>query len=362
MDAVSKVAPYYQQLLGRSPLAVEDPAVSTYLSKQRILVTGAGGSIGSALSNALLRIRPRELVLVEHHENSLFQLHQRLSSEAARIGLPTHFALADVRDIRTIGSLLQTFRPDVVFHLAAYKHVPLAEQCPAQFVSVNVVGAWHLCQEAARVGVKKIVYPSTDKAVNPPSVYGATKRSVELLLESLSTRDTQTQFSVARLVNVLGACGGVIESFFQQITSGSAVRVTDSRMTRYWITMDETLYLLSQAARIDGRFKTVLLDLGEPVKVEDIALKLWRLLRPQGEECRIEHIGIRPGERLSEELFLEHERPVPTPYAHILEVSKNVPVRYSLAEAESYVGMMEQLIAENAHEQIKEQLFAFVRG
>lgn len=361
MDAVSKVSPYYQQLLGRDSLAVDDPITASYLSQQKILITGAGGSIGSTLSRAILRIRPRTLTLVEHHENSLFQLRQHLSGEASGLGLPVQFALADVRDARAIGALFQTQTPDIVFHLAAYKHVPLAEECPEQFVSVNVVGTWRLCREASRVGVKKVVYPSTDKAVNPPSVYGATKRSVELLLEALSTQDTSTQFIVARLVNVLGACGGVVESFFHQISTGYPVRVTDSRMTRYWITMDEALYLLTQATRMEGRAKKVLLDLGEPIKVEDIARRLWNLLQHQGSECKIEYIGIRPGERLSEDLIREDESLAITPFPGILEVSRPGHAQCSLAEAEAYVEMMEQLIAENARDRIRQELFAFVQ-
>lgn len=361
MDAVSKVAPYYQQLLGRRSLAVEDRITSSHLSQQKIVVTGAGGSIGSALAKALLRIRPLQLTLIEHHENSLFQLRQRLGSEARESGVPVEFVLADVRDTRMVGTLFQSLRPDVVFHLAAYKHVPLAEECPEPFVSVNVVGTWHLSREAARAGVKKLIYPSTDKAVNPPSVYGATKRSVELLFEALATENAHTQFTVARLVNVLGACGGVIESFFEQIQSGFPVRVTDARMTRYWITMEEALFLLTQATRVDASGKVVLLDLGEPIKVEDIARRLWRLVRCEGEECGIDYIGIRPGERLSEQLAREDESLVPASCSGLLQVDRPGPARYSLAEARAYIDLMEQLIRENAREKIRQELFAFVK-
>ncbi len=369
MDAVSKVSPYYQQLLGRGSLVREDRETSSYLSQQRILVTGAGGSVGSALSSILLRLRPRSLTLVEHHENSIFQLRQHLSDQIKESGVPVEFVLADVRDIRTISGVFRSTQPEVIFHLAAYKHVPLAEECPEQFVSVNVVGTWHLCQEALRAGVKQVIYPSTDKAVNPPSVYGATKRSVELLCEALASEQTgeyvgenmRTRFNVARLVNVLGASGGVIESFFDQIQAGNPVRVTDSRMTRYWITMDEALFLLTQATRISGSGKVVLLDMGDPINVEGIARRLWRLVRCEDGQCQIEYIGIRPGERLAEELARDDESLQPTLVSGLLEVSKDRLPTYSLAEAAAYVSLMEQLIGENARERIRQELFAFVR-
>ncbi|MDA8188170.1 MAG: SDR family NAD(P)-dependent oxidoreductase [Dehalococcoidales bacterium] len=362
LDGLSSLEPFFPQLLGRALIEEDNSTAEEFLSRHRILVTGAGGSIGSALTEMLLHIGPSQLVLLDHHENSLFQLRQRVMAEGLCDHVPTRFILADVRDRRKIAAVLDELSPEIVFHLAAYKHVPLAEDSPEEFVSINVLGTWHLLAEARRVGVKKIVYPSTDKAVNPPSIYGATKKAVEIMLQAVAAEEPNTKLTAVRLVNVLGAHGGVIEIFERQIRSGRSPTITDPAMTRYWITLQEALYLLAQAAASNDSGNILVLDLGDPVKVADIALELWKMLRPANEEFRAQCIGMRPGERLSEYLVESGEFTAPTPSKGILQVKNRKPKRYSLAQMKDLIGALQELIDANAKAELRDRLFTFVQS
>lgn len=349
-----------EQLLGRTMIEGDRSAANAFLTKHRILVTGAGGSIGSALTDYLVRLGPVELVLLDHHENSLFQLRQRLMQAHHDAKTPMRFVLADVRDRRKMTAVLKEYSPEIIFHLAAYKHVPLAEESPEQFVSINVLGTWYLLEEARNAGVKKIVYPSTDKAVNPPSIYGATKRIVEVMLQAYAVENPGFDLTAVRLVNVLGANGSVIEIFARQIDDGRELTVTDPAMTRYWITMEEALYLLTQAAHLGRTGSILVLDLGAPLRVVDIAHKLWSILCSSEKECSIRYVGARPGERMAEYLYSDREFLARCGIDGILEVKSKEQKRQKLEGMAQLVVCLEELVNSDSKAELRDRLFSFV--
>lgn len=359
-DPLLEVSQRLYEVLGRQGIAVDYDALGTHLSGKRILITGAAGSIGSALAELLARVSPASLTLLDIHENSLFHLRQHLG--AAFPEAPLRYVLADVRNRRRIGQVLDDATPEVIFHLAAYKHVPLAEELPAEFAAVNVLGTWRLLQEARRLGACKLIYPSTDKAVNPPSIYGATKRSVELALQAAAQAYPELELTIARLVNVLGARGGVIETFVRQISAGLPVTITDPRMARYWITMDEALWLLTSAGAATGTGKILLLDLGEPVSVATLAERLWALFRPRGEAMHAEYSGSRPGERLFEELTYADEVTVRSDWSGVMQVQNTRRQPRALADVSAWLLALEDAVERCAEDELRKLLFDFVRG
>ena len=282
-----------------------------------MLVTGAGGSIGSVLAERLAAAGTSDLVLLESHEPSLFHLRNRIRAGYPEV--PCRFALGDIRDERRLAGLFAAHRPQIVFHLAAYKQVPLGEENVDQCVSTNVVGTLGLLRQAAAAGVEAIVYPSTDKAVNPPSVYGATKRVVELAAAEWQRDGRRPAVRVVRLVNVFGTQGSVVEVLSRQLLAGQPMTITHPEMDRYWITMDEATLFIAQAASADLARGILLLDLGPAVRTEEIARRLAAQLRP-GEPVEIKYVGVRPGERLHEELAYPYEEVLASPYPGILEL------------------------------------------
>ena len=349
-----------ERILGRTLLGEPTQEQRRRLNSSRILVTGAGGSIGRALSEWLHQVRPQNLALLDNHEDSLFKLKQHLGLSGSTEN--AQFIMADVRDRHRMELVLGQVRPDVIFHLAAYKHVPLAEEWPEEFVQVNVVATWQLAQIAANAGVRKLVYASTDKAVNPPSVYGATKRVAELLLQGLALGASATQFTVVRLVNVIGARGGVVETFARDILASRPVRITDPRMTRYWITFPEALFLLISAACRDSTGDVLLPNAGEAVSVPDIARRILSVLRGFEAELDVEWTGIRPGERLNEELVYPHERLRTSSLPGILEVVRDQETAgSSLGELAEEVTTLRRLAEEGRGDELREQLFRIVR-
>ncbi len=353
-------ASFVEQVLGRKQIGGDDRAADAFLARQRILVTGAAGSIGSALTDYLVGLRPHSLILLDHHENSLFQMRQRLGQRSGGIDDSMHFILADVRNRRRIASVLRQYSPDVVFHLAAYKHVPLAEESPEEFVSINVLGAWHLLQEARAAGVKRIVYPSTDKAVNPPSIYGATKRIVETMFQAFATEEPRVQLSVVRLVNVLGAHGGVIEIFARQVAEGRELTVTDPKMIRYWITMQEAIYLLTRTAYAGNSGGITILDLGRPLTVLEIAQRVWQSLGPKGMEMPVRYVGMRPGERLVEDLTYAGEYTARAASEGLLEVEREIPRRYEVAQLAEIVATLGGLVDSENLGELRDRLFSYL--
>lgn len=288
-----------EDLLGRDAVKLDNQAIGKFLTGKRVLVTGAGGSIGSELCRQVRRFLPEQLILVEQAENSLFSIHKELSETWP--GLSTVPVIADICDSRRVNSIFETFRPHVVFHAAAHKHVPMMEWNPGEAIKNNVFGTKKVADAADRYNAQAFVMISTDKAVNPTSVMGCSKRMAEIYVQGLSRR-SKTSFVAVRFGNVLGSAGSVIPIFKQQIANGGPVTVTHAEMKRYFMTIPEACQLVMQAATMGKGGEIFVLDMGEPVKIVDLARDLIRLSGFSEDEVPIKYTGVRPGEKLFEEL------------------------------------------------------------
>ena len=295
-----------EDLLGRAPVTLDTEAIHGFLQDRVVLVTGAGGSIGSELCKQICRFRPRSLVLLEQAENSLFEVHRALIAEFPTIKIVPY--VADICDSRRLETIFDTARPQVVFHAAAHKHVPMMESNPGEAIKNNVFGTKKVADMAHRFDVQTFVMVSTDKAVNPSSIMGVSKRTAEIYVQALSQR-SRTQFVTVRFGNVLGSAGSVIPIFKQQIAAGGPVTVTHPDMRRYFMTIPEACQLIMQAGSMGRGGEIFILDMGEPVKVVDLARDLIRLSGYiPDEDIRIEFSGTRPGEKLFEELSIDAEK------------------------------------------------------
>lgn len=297
-----------EDLLGREPVQLEMEGIANLLQGKTVLVTGAGGSIGSEICRQVARFSPARLVLVERFESALFEIHSELHDEEQTGELWPQ--IADITDRQRMELLLQKAGPvDVIFHAAAHKHVPLMEQNPQEAIKNNVVGTKILADLAAAYQVKHFVMISTDKAVNPTSVMGASKRVAELYVQGMHSQVPQTKYVSVRFGNVLGSNGSVIPIFRRQIERGGPITVTHPEMTRYFMTIPEASQLVLQAAALGKGGEVFILDMGKPVKIVDLACDLIRLsgLEP-GKDIEITYSGIRPGEKLFEELATDAER------------------------------------------------------
>jgi FlaA1/EpsC-like NDP-sugar epimerase len=287
-------------LLGRPEFGGELARAADFVTDRRVLVTGAAGSVGWPLAEALLKAEPMSLVLIDHHEHSLFSLERALS--AARPGVS--YELADVRDPARLARVFDQHRPEIVIHLAAAKHVPYGERFPEGAVAANVLATQALLELADAANVEAFVYPSSDKSVQPPSVYGATKRLAEALVQSTANG---RRWTIVRYVNIIGTRGSVIETFTQQVLADRPLSVTDDRMTRYWISMNEALWSALQTARCAAPGEVVMPACGEPVPIVETARRLAGWYRPERVPYPIDRTGIRPGERLHEVLLSRNE-------------------------------------------------------
>jgi FlaA1/EpsC-like NDP-sugar epimerase len=301
-----------EDLLGRESVQLDETPVAAVLQGRTVLVTGAGGSIGSELVRQVARFAPARVVLVELSEYNLYAIAQELAE--ARPGLRVEPLIGDVKDSAWLHTLMQRTRPAVVFHAAAYKHVPLMEGAnAAAALANNVLGTLHCAEAAALAGVERFVLISTDKAVNPTNVMGASKRAAELVLQALAAQHSQTRFVTVRFGNVLGSSGSVIPRFKEQIARGGPVTVTHPDIIRYFMTIPEAARLVLQAAAIGASGQVLVLDMGEPVRIVDLARDLIRLAGHTTDEIAIEFTGLRPGEKLFEELLADSEATLPTP-------------------------------------------------
>jgi len=288
-------------LLGRRTAAGRGYRPS-YLKGRVVLVSGAGGSIGSELCRQIARAVPSRLVLLDFCENGVYELQQELGSLSQ--GLPVSVEIGSVQDPARLREIFSRYRPQVVFHAAAHKHVPLMEHCPGEAVKNNIFGTEEIARASLRWGTRRFVLISTDKAVNPSSVMGATKRFCEMLLQSMQ-RQGKTSFSAVRFGNVLGSNGSVVPLFLRQIERGGPVTVTDRRMIRYFMTIPEAVELVLRAGAMESGPGIYLLDMGRPVRILDLAERLIRLTgHLPYREISIVETGLRPGEKLYEELLL----------------------------------------------------------
>ncbi|PWU25367.1 MAG: polysaccharide biosynthesis protein [Candidatus Rokuibacteriota bacterium] len=336
-----------EDVLGREPVEIDLPAVASYLSNETVLVTGAGGSIGSELCRQVARIGCKRLILVEQAETPLFEIERELVSE--RGFSPCVPVLADVGNRRKLQQVFDRYRPSVVFHAAAYKHVPLMEANPLESVRNNTLATMAVADVSAEFGVGRFVLVSTDKAVNPRTVMGQSKALCEWIVEAYGHRqDVKTRFVAVRFGNVLGSSGSVIPIFRRQIGRGGPVTITHPEMTRFFMTIPEAVSLIVQAGSIGGRGEIFVLDMGEPVSIVELARNMILLSgRDPDRDVSIEYVGVRPGEKLHEELWSSDESVTSTQHSKIMLVTRpaidGVWLEEELAELERLVEAGETL-------------------
>nr|BAM94916.1 predicted nucleoside-diphosphate sugar epimerase [Streptococcus suis] len=293
-------------LLGRPEVVLDQKELNLYFEGKTILVTGAGGSIGSEICRQIARFSPKRLLLLGHGENSIYLIHRELQEKYGK-SIELIPVIADIQDRERIFDIMATYRPNVVYHAAAHKHVPLMEYNPHEAVKNNIFGTKNVAEAAKAANVEKFVMISTDKAVNPPNVMGATKRVAEMIVTGLN-EPGKTQFAAVRFGNVLGSRGSVVPVFKEQVKKGGPVTVTDFRMTRYFMTIPEASRLVIQAGHLAKGGEIFILDMGEPVQILELARKVILLSGRKEEEIGIVESGIRPGEKLYEELLSSEER------------------------------------------------------
>ncbi|MBG9543265.1 polysaccharide biosynthesis protein EpsC [Cytobacillus firmus] len=294
-----------EDLLGRDPVELDINSISKKLTGKTILVTGAGGSIGSEICRQVCKFKPKKLLLLGHGENSIYQIDMELRNQY-RTEIEILPVIADIQDGRRIFEVMDIHRPDAVYHAAAHKHVPLMEYNPKEAVKNNVIGTKNVAEAADTFGVRTFVLVSSDKAVNPTNVMGSTKRIAEMVIQEID-KHSATKFVAVRFGNVLGSRGSVIPLFKKQIQAGGPVTVTHPEMTRYFMTIPEASRLVMQAGALARGGEVFVLDMGEPVKIVDLARNLITLSGYSEEEIGIKFSGIRPGEKMFEELLNEKE-------------------------------------------------------
>lgn len=316
-----------EDLLGREPVQPDVDLLAQDLSGQVVLVSGAGGSIGSELTRQIVRQRPRQLLLLEHNEFGLYAIHQELEGicKSQKLGVELLPLLGSISNAERLAAVCNAYRPSIVYHAAAYKHVPMVEDNPGEGVRNNIFGTLNLARAAAEAGVKRFVLISTDKAVRPTNIMGATKRVAELVLQALAAEHSQTCFSMVRFGNVLGSSGSVVPLFRKQLADGGPLTVTHEDVTRYFMTIPEAAQLVLQAGAMGQGGDVFVLDMGQPVKIMDLARRMIQLSglsvrdaeHPDG-DIEIAVTGLRTGEKLYEELLIG-DNPQPTEHPRIMK-------------------------------------------
>jgi FlaA1/EpsC-like NDP-sugar epimerase len=315
-----------EDLMKREPVTLDDARLHELITGQVILVTGAGGSIGAELCRQIAAYEPAMVVLYEMNEYAMYKIDDDLRE--AFPDLAVESVVGDIKNARRVNQVMHQYSPSLVFHAAAYKHVPLMEEANAwEAVQNNVLGSYVTARAAIDYGVKKFVFVSTDKAVNPTNVMGATKRLAEMVCQSLQAGNTTTRFEMVRFGNVLGSAGSVIPKFQEQIDRGGPVTVTHPEMVRYFMSIPEAAQLVLQAGSMGLGGEIFVMDMGEPIKIVDLARDMIRLSELSESEIRITYTGLRPGEKLFEELLAddEHTRPTPHPKLRIAKAREVDP-------------------------------------
>ena len=339
-------------LLGRKEVVLDQSEFNRYFTGKTVLVTGAGGSIGSEICRQIAKFHPERLLLLGHGENSIYLIHRELTNRYAD-EIEILPLIADIQDRELMFDIMKEYKPDLVYHAAAHKHVPLMEANPKESVKNNIFGTKNVAEAAKAAGVTKFVMVSTDKAVNPPNVMGATKRVAEMIVTGLN-EEGKTQFVAVRFGNVLGSRGSVVPVFKDQIAKGGPLTVTDFRMTRYFMTIPEASRLVIQAGYLALGGEIFVLDMGDPVRIVDLAKKVIKLSGHTVSEIGIVESGIRPGEKLYEELMSTSERVSKKIHDKIF-IGKVEPK--SMAEVEDFV--KDLLVLDN--QTLKERLIAYAK-
>ena len=298
-------------LLGRDPVQVDMHEIAQYISNKVVMVTGGGGSIGSELCRQIAKRQPKQLIIFDIYENNAYEIQMELQREYPQLDLVV--LIGSVRNTARVNYILSTYRPEIVFHAAAHKHVPLMEDSPNEAIKNNVFGTYKMAKAAANAGVRKFVLISTDKAVNPTNIMGASKRLCEMVVQMMN-RTTDTEFAAVRFGNVLGSNGSVIPLFEKQIAAGGPVTVTHPEITRFFMTIPEAVSLVLQAGCYAKGGEIFVLDMGQPVRIDDMARNLIRLSGYEPDvDIPIVYTGLRPGEKLYEELLMKEEGLKETP-------------------------------------------------
>jgi FlaA1/EpsC-like NDP-sugar epimerase len=346
-----------EDILGREPVKMKLNEISTYLSDKPVLVTGAGGSIGSELCRQVAMVRPSCLILVDQSENDLFNIDRRL--RVADSSLNVVPIIENITNVSEVNKIFERYKPEVIFHAAAYKHVPMLELNLEVALLNNFVGTKIVAEAALKYDAKKFILVSTDKAIEPKNVMGVSKALAELEIQSLSDKDS-TSFIIVRFGNVLGSSGSVVPIFKEQITKGGPVTVTHPQMQRYFMTIPEAVQLVIQAGAMGNGGEIFVLDMGKQVKIKDLAENMIRLsgFEP-GQDIPIEYVGIRPGEKLKEKLFGPDEEKTTTSHEKIFLAQKRSIDRSELKKA---LLQVEELIEEGKVDQALERARDLIPG
>lgn len=345
-----------EDLLGREPIKVNMEEMSGYIEERTVLVTGGGGSIGSELCRQIASFNPKHLIIVDNYENNAYAIQQELIRRyEGKLNLST--IIASIREYKRMDEIFNKYKPDVVFHAAAHKHVPLMENSPSEAIKNNIFGTLNVARLADTYKVKRMVLISTDKAVNPTNIMGATKRAAEMIIQTIN-KNSKTEFVAVRFGNVLGSNGSVIPLFKKQIAEGGPVTITHPDIIRYFMTIPEAVQLVLQAGAMAKGGEIFILDMGEPVKIVDLANNLIRLsgFEP-GVDIKIEYSGLRPGEKLYEELLMSEEGLTKTANSKIF-IGK--PVEFDSKKVMYHLEMLKKIVDNEDVELIDSVMRAFV--
>ena len=348
-----------EDLLFRDPLTINDEKTQAYYTDKTILVTGGGGSIGSELCRQIAKCNPKRLIIFDIYENNAYNIQQELINRYGK-DISLSVEIGSVRDRVRLEGLFSNYKPNIVFHAAAHKHVPLMEQSGAEAIKNNVFGTFNTADMAEKYGVEKFILVSTDKAVNPTNIMGASKRLCEMVVQCRT--DSKTNFAAVRFGNVLGSNGSVIPLFKSQIAKGGPITITDKRIIRYFMTIPEASQLVMQAGAMAKKGELFVLDMGKPVKIYDLAVNLIKLsgLEPD-KDIEIKEVGLRPGEKLYEELLMKSETLDKT-LNDLIYIERDKPL--SRAEMNAKLEILKKAVEESAmdigSEKIKEAVIATV--
>ena len=338
-----------EDILGREEVKLDMDAIKEKLKGKTIMVTGAGGSIGSEICRQIGNFKPASILLLGHGENSIYTIDRELRAKLPK-SIKVMPIIADVQDRKRIFNIIEQYKPDVIYHAAAHKHVPLMEANPFEAVKNNILGTKNVAEAADAFGIGNFVMVSTDKAVNPPNIMGATKRFAEMIVQNLATK-SDTTFAAVRFGNVLGSRGSVVPLFREQIASGGPVTITDPEMTRYFMTIPEASRLVIQAGLLASGGEVFVLDMGQPVKIVDLARNMIRLSGYEENEIKIQYTGMRPGEKLFEELLDDSEIQSEKVYPKIY-IGKATPI------SEKELAAVLARLPEMTEKEVKEKLLS----